>query len=65
MMKKLNSLIEYFGQVKAEFKYIRFLSKKEVYQISIVVLACVFIFSLVFSLFDLLVSTTVKFIVGF
>lgn len=65
IMKSLAGLLNYFGQVKNEFKYIRFISKKELYQISILVLTCVVIFAVVFSLFDLLVSTVVKLIVGF
>ena len=65
MMKYIQELLNYFGEVKKEFKYIRFLSKKETYQVSLLVVVCVVIFSIIFSLFDLIVSNLIRFIVGF
>ena len=65
MIKSVNELLNYFAEVKKEFKYIRFLGKKETYQISLLVVVCVAIFSVVFSLFDLIVSNLIRFIVGF
>ena len=65
MMKTINELLNYFGEVKKEFKHIRFLTKKETYQVSLLVVACVVVFSVVFSLFDLIVSSLVRIIVGF
>jgi preprotein translocase SecE subunit len=64
-MKLVADLLDYFGGVKREFKHIRFLSRREVYQISLIVIVCVVIFGVVFSLFDLLVSTFVRLVVGF
>ncbi len=64
-MKAFSELLNYFGGVKKEFKHIRFLSKKEVYQISLMVIVCVIIFSIVFSFFDLIVSSLIRFVVGF
>lgn len=64
-MKHIKALLNYFSDVKKEFKYIRFLSKKETYQISLLVVISVIIFAIVFSLFDLVVSNIVKLVVGF
>jgi preprotein translocase SecE subunit len=64
-MKFASDLLNYFGGVKKEFKHIRFLSRKEVYQISLTVIICVVIFGVIFSIFDLIVSSLIRFIVGF
>jgi preprotein translocase SecE subunit len=58
-------LLDYLSGVKKEFKYIRFIGKKEVYQISLLVVVVVIVFSLSFSILDLGVSHLLKFIIGF
>jgi preprotein translocase SecE subunit len=63
-MKLATQLLNYFGDVKKEFKHIRFLSKKEVYQISLTVLIAVVLFSIVFSLFDLIINFFIRLVIG-
>jgi preprotein translocase SecE subunit len=64
-MKFADGLLNYFSGVKKEFKHIRFLSRKEAYQISLMVVVCVIIFSIVFSIFDLILSGLIRFVIGF
>ena len=65
IMISITKLLDYFEGVKKEFKHIRFIGKKEVYQISLLVTIAVTIFSIAFSIIDFAISNLVKIVVGF
>jgi preprotein translocase SecE subunit len=63
-MLLLPKLIDYFAGVKKEFKHIKFISRKEVYQISMLVIVAVFIFAFCFSMLDLIIRNLIRVIIG-
>jgi preprotein translocase SecE subunit len=60
MILKIKGLLKFFRETKLELKHIKFLTRKEVTQISVIVVIATVIVSIIFALFDVLIRFGLK-----